>query len=111
MRAGLDRGADLVKVGLHGGGVAPGHDEACAFSVGRADCSQDIGPLRALVVRRAGPCPTPGPATGDLVLLPDARLILEPDFYFDVRSNLVADRCQVGGQVFLNASMASASCA
>ena len=111
MRAGVHRGADLVQMRLHGGRVAPGHDEAGAFAFRRADGAENVSPLRALILRRTGPGSTPRPAAGYLVLLPDPGFVLEPDFYFDICPNLVPDRRQLGGEVFLNSSMASAFCA
>lgn len=50
-----------------------------------------------------------GPSTGQLVLLPDAGLILEPDLDLDTRADLFLDRRQFGGEVFLKFSIASAS--
>ena len=50
-----------------------------------------------------------GPPAGDLVLLPDAGLVLEPDLYVLAARLLGCDRRQLGGEVFLKAAMASAS--
>jgi len=50
-----------------------------------------------------------GPPAGDLVLLPDAGFILEPELYVLALSLSGGDLCQLGGEVFLNAAMASRS--
>ena len=71
----LDRGADLLEVILHAGGIAPGHDQAGAFAFGRADGAEDRGRDRALIMGRPGACPALGPSAGQLVLLTDAGLI------------------------------------
>jgi len=78
---GGDGGADLVEVRLHGGGVAERHDDAGTLALGRADRAEDIGPGGALVVRRAGPGAALRPPAGELVLLPDPGLVLEPELY------------------------------
>src|ERR1700716_818785 len=75
----------------------------------RTGRAEQIGPVVALVVRRAGPRSTLGPNAGQRTLLADPGLILEPDF----------DRLALGrggepprdcrGEVFLNASWASSS--
>ena len=109
VRAGCHSAADLLKMGLHGRGIAPGHHQARALALGRADGAEDISRDRALVVWSARTRATFGPSAGQLVLLSDARFVLEPDLYFDARSDLCLDRRQFGGEVFLNAAIASAS--
>jgi hypothetical protein len=50
-------------------------------------------------------------ATGDLVLLPDAGLVGEPDLYRLAAALGLGDLRQAGGEVlFLNASSTSGSC-
>lgn len=46
--------ADLLHVLGHGLGVAPWHDEASAFALGRADRAKDVGPFGSLIVGREG---------------------------------------------------------
>src|SRR6266699_1902110 len=58
----------------------------------------------------AGAETLPGPAIGELVLLAHPHLILEPDFYRCVGCELRTDFRHTLGEVFLNASMASAFC-
>ena len=51
-----------------------------------------------------------GDRLGELVLLADPHLVLEPDLYRCVRRELGTDFCHAKGKVFLNASIASGSC-
>jgi hypothetical protein len=104
-----DRCADLLKVILHCGGITPGHDKGGALALRRANGAEDIGRDRALVVGSPGTRAALGPSTGQLVLLTDAGLILEPDLDLDTRADLFLDRRQFGGEVFLKFSIASAS--
>jgi len=108
MRAGCHSGADLFQMSLHGGGVAPGHDEAGALALCRADGAEDVGRNRALVVRRPRTRAASGPSPGQFVLLPDTGLVLEPDLDLDACTDPLLDCRQFGGEVFLNASTASA---
>jgi hypothetical protein len=51
-----------------------------------------------------------GPAPGDLVLLPDAGLIAEPDLDLaGIDARRARDRVQTGGEAFLKASTAPAA--
>jgi len=53
-----------------------------------------------------------GPAAGDLVLLADAGLVGEPDFYRVAVKRLLARNClQARGKVFLKSSIAPSACA
>ena len=49
--------------------------------LGGADCAEDVGPGRALVVRGPRPGTAARPPAGELVLLPDPCLVLEPELY------------------------------
>jgi hypothetical protein len=95
----------------HGLAVAGGQDEPGAFPLGRTNSAEDIGGCGLLIARRRGACPTLGPAAGDFVLLPDAGFVLPPDFYRLVASLFCGRLFQEGGEVFLKAVAASASCA
>ena len=81
MGVGGDGGADLAEMLLHVGCVAERQDDAGALALGRADRTEDIGSSGALVVRRARPGAALRPPAGELVLLPDAGLVLEPELY------------------------------
>ena len=106
MGAGCDLGGDLLEVPLHGPGVAARQHQGGAGAACRADGAEDVDRLGALVVRGAGPGAAASPAPGDLVLLADPGLVLEPDLYGRARWELAADLRQRGREVFLNASIA-----
>ena len=100
---------DFGQVQSHSGGIAARQDEAGPGSSGRADGAEDVGRASALIVRRRGSCPAPRPAPGDLVLLADPGLVLEPDLYRLARRVALGDLIEARGEVFLNAARASAS--
>ena len=107
MGTGIDHGADLEQVCLHGMGVAVRHDQAGALALGRADCPEDVGPFGALVEGYAGPGSLARPAPGNLVLLPNPRLVLPPQLYLGPGREARPGLRQLGGEVFLKASIAS----
>ena len=107
MSAGIDGRGDFRQMGIHRLGIAPGQHEADALALFRTDCAKDIGPLGALIVRRAGPCSAPGPTACDLVLLADPGFVLEPERDLYARFETPADRFDLGREVFLNASTAN----
>ena len=72
--------------------------------------TEQIGRLGALIMSGAGTRALPGPAIGELVLLADPHLVLEPNLYGCIRRELGADFRHTVGKVFLNAAMASGSC-
>jgi hypothetical protein len=74
-----------------------------------ADSTENVDRAGALIVRRTWSCAALGPSASDLVLLPDAGFILEPDLYVFALGLLSCDLRQRGGEVFLKAAMASAS--
>ena len=76
--AGRNFRRDLVEMKLHGFGVAKRQHEGSAGPVLGADGTEHIGRLRALIVNGPGTRALPGPAIGELVLLTDAHLVLEP---------------------------------
>ena len=101
---------DLIEMKLHGFGVAERQNEGSAGSMFGAYRTEQIGRLGALIMRGSGTRALPGPAIGELVLLADPHLVLEPDLYRCARRELGADFRHAVGKVFLNASMASGSC-
>ncbi len=112
VRAWRDFGGDFGEVQVHRPGVASRHDESCALALLRADGAEDIGRGRALIVRRRRAGAAFGPASCDLVLLPDARFIGEPDLYCSrIDALLARDRLQARGETFLKSSMAPSACA
>jgi hypothetical protein len=93
----------------HRCGVAARQDEAGGGSSCRADGAEDIGRGGAFVVRCRGSRSASRPPPGDLVLLTDPGLVLEPDLYRLARRVALGDLVEARGDVFLNAAMASAS--
>ena len=111
MRIVVNMSGDFGQVLVHGIGVAPRHDEGCGFSVPGADRAEDVCRASALVVWSRRSRSTLGPAACDLVLLPDPGFVLEPDFDHSAFGGSPGDFRHCGGEVFLNVSAASASCA
>jgi hypothetical protein len=107
-----DCNRDFLEMQSHGLAVAGGQDKPSAFPFGGADGAENIGRRRPLVVRRRRTRPTLGPAARDLVLLPDARLIGEPDLYAGrIEALVLCDLIQAGGETFLKSSIAPSVCA
>jgi len=92
---------------VHRRDVAAGQDKGRALAVLGADGAEDIGRGGALIVWRRGSRTAPGPAPGDLVLLPDPGLVGKPDFYRGRIDRLVARELVDNlGEAFLKSSMA-----
>src|SRR5262245_18769639 len=106
-----DPGGDLVEMELHGFGVAGRQHEGGAGAAFRTYRTEQVGGLGPLIVSGPRTRAPPGPAIGELVLLADTHLVLEPDFYRCARGELRADFRQACAKVFfLKSSIASASC-
>src|SRR5215211_317644 len=103
-------GGDLVKMKLHGFAVAGRQHQSSAGSALWAHGTEHIGRLGALVLDGAWSRALAGPAVGELVLLPDPHLVLEPYLYRCAGGEPRADFRHAGGKVFLNASTTSGSC-
>src|SRR5512145_820523 len=110
MGTGSDPGGDLVEMKLHGFGIAVRQYDGGASAALRAYCPEQVGGLGPLIVGGSRTRSRPGPAIGELVLLADPHLVLEPDLYRRARSELCTDFRQAAGEVFLKACMTSASC-
>ena len=107
MTARRDGCGDLGQVQVHRLGIASRQDERCTLAKRGTDGSEDVGRGSALIAGCARPCAALGPSAGDLVLLADARLILEPNLYgLDVDRLVVRDLAQARGKVFLKSSIA-----
>ena len=65
----------------------------------------DIGGFGALILRRARPCSALGPAPRDLVLLADARFVLEPNLYWCPLREASPDRREFLREAFLKSSI------
>src|SRR5215467_2472382 len=88
LQAGMIRAAPLPSFGQTAGGSGP------------------------LVPRCAWTGAALGPAAGDLVLLADAGLVGEPDFYRVAVKRLLARNClQARGEVLLKSSIVPSACA
>src|SRR5881396_2872946 len=75
-------------------------------------CTEDVGGSGPLVPRCAWTGAALGPAAGDLVLLADAGLVGEPDFYRVAVKRPLARNClQARGEVFLKSSIVPSACA
>ena len=109
VRADLDLRGDLVQMALHGLGVATWLHECGAGAAFGTDGAEDVGRLGALIVGCAWPGAAPGPASGDLVLLPDPGFILPPDFYLRAVGEAVAEPRDQLGEFFLKSSMTPSS--
>lgn len=105
MGAGRDGARDLFQMQGHGVGGAAGQDQGGALSFGRADGAEDVDRAGSLIVRRRRPCAAARPAAGDLVLLADPRLVLEPDLYGLAGGVARRDRRQDIGEVFGSVSV------
>src|SRR4051812_26408367 len=79
MRASRHRARDLVQVEVHGWRIGVGHGQARPRAAGRANGSEQVGALIALIGRLARTRAAPGPLPNAPILLADAGLIRKPD--------------------------------
>jgi hypothetical protein len=106
MGTGRDNLGDLREVQVHRLGVASGQDQRRALALLWADWAEDVGGGGALVAGRARTGAALGPAAGDLILLADTSLVLEPDFYPGcIEALLTRDCLQARAEVFLKSSI------
>src|SRR5258708_11862557 len=73
--------ADSSEMQRHGLGVRGRQDQARCDATLRTGRAEQVGPVVALVVRRARPRSTLGPDAGQRTLLADPGLILGPHFH------------------------------
>ena len=109
MGALFDGLGELRQMEAHGRGIAARQHQGRAFCLFGTDRTEDVGRAGTLIARRGWPGAALGPSAGDLVLLPDAGLILKPQLYILAVRLLGCDFRQLGGKVFLKAAMASGS--
>jgi hypothetical protein len=102
--------SNLVKVELHGFGVAGRQNKRGPGPALRAYSTKEVGGLSALVVRRSGTGAFPGPPICQFVLLANPHFILKPDLNRRSGSKPRADVRYLETEVFLNASTAVGSC-
>ena len=108
--AGIDGCADFLEVLGHGLRVAPGHDEPRAFAFGGTDRAEEVGPLGALIVRRARSGSASRPAPRNAILLTDPGLVLPPYFYGRADGKVRLDCFQFGRECFLKSSSTASFC-
>ena len=107
-----DRLGDFGQMQVHRLGIAGRHDQGGSLSLLRADGTEDVGRCGSLIPRSARASAALGPAAGDLVLLADTSLVLEPNFYLtDVDRFFARDLIQARWELFLKSSMAPSACA
>jgi hypothetical protein len=103
---------DLDEMQVHRLGIAGRQDQGGALALLWADRAEDVGRGGALIARSAWAGAALGPPAGDLVLLADASLVREPDFYLVAFDRFFpSDFIQARGEVFLKSSIAPAACA
>ena len=77
-----------------------------------ADCTENVGRCRALVLSSNRPRSAQGPATGDFVLLAYSGFVREPDLdLVPIDVLLARDLVHSGGPLFLKSSITPAACA
>ena len=111
MGALADLRRDFVEMPLHGLGVAAWQNEGGTDTARGTDGAEYIGRLGALILRRTGPSSPPCPAPGEIGLLTNAGFILEPNLYWRIGRQGLADLRHTGGEVFLKSSSAHWFCA
>ena len=110
--AGLYCLGDLHEMQVHRLGIAGRQDQGRALALFRADGTEDVGRGGSLITRRTGTRAALRPAAGDLVLLTDASLVGEPDFYRVAVARLgTRDFFQTRWEAFLKSSIAPSACA
>ena len=98
---------DRGEMQVHCLGIADGQDQGRALALFRADGAEDVCRGGALITGSARAGAALRPPAGDLVLLADARLVLEPNLYcLDVDRLFARDFVQTRGEVFLKSSIA-----
>jgi hypothetical protein len=107
-----DRLGDFREVQVHRFGIAKGQDQGGALALFRADGTEDVGRCGSLIPWSARASAALGPPAGDLVLLADTSLVLEPNFYLaDIDRFFARDFIQARWELFLKVSMAPSACA
>ena len=107
-----DHLGDLRQVQVHRLGIAGRQDQGRTLALLWADGAEDVGGGGSLITGSAGAGAALCPPAGNLVLLADTSLILEPDFYLVAVDGLfLGDFVQARGEVFLKSSIAPAACA
>ena len=107
-----DHLGDLREVQVHRLSIAGRQDQSRALALLWADRTKDVGGGGALIARSARAGAALGPPAGDLVLLANTSLVLEPDLYLVAIDRLLARDClQARAEVFLKSSITPSACA
>ena len=107
-----DHPGDFRKMQVHCRGVAVRQDQSRTLALFRADGTEDVCRGGALIAGSARASAALGPPTRDLVLLADARLILEPNLYgLDIDRPFTRDFIQARREAFLKSSITPSACA
>jgi hypothetical protein len=92
--------------------IAGRQDQGYALALLRTDGTEDVGRGGPLITGRTWARTALRPPSGDLVLLANARLIREPDFYLvAVNRRFAGNFIQARWEVFLKSSIAPSACA
>ena len=101
MGAGRDNGCDLCQMQAHRLRIAVRQHEGRIFAFAWTDRAKDIGRGCALILRGRRPGPSSGPATRDLVLLPNPGFVSEPNLYrAGCKALRTGNFCQSRGELF-----------
>ena len=112
MGAGRDDLGDFREVQVHRLAIAGRLDQSVTIAIFGRDGAEDVGVGGALITVSALACAALCPPAGDLVLLANTSLVLEPDFYLVAADRLFARDClQARGEVFLKSSITPSACA
>ena len=84
MGAKLHSAADLHQVGVHRLPIRVGHHQPSGFALAGADGAEEKGIGCPLILGRYRTGSAPCPAAGDLVFLSNPRLVLPPEFDWDL---------------------------
>ena len=107
--ADLDLGGDLLQVALHGRSVAAWLHEGGGRCRARDRWRRRCRPTWCAGHGPRGPGAAPGPASGELVLLPDPGFVLPLDLYLRAVEEAIADPRGQLGKFFLKSSMTPSS--
>jgi hypothetical protein len=103
---------DFREVQVHRLSIAGRQDQGCTLALPRTDRAEDVGRGSTLVPRRTWTGAALRPPPGDFVLLADASLVCEPDFYLvAVDCFFPSDFVQARGEAFLKSSITRSACA
>src|SRR4051794_1598171 len=101
VRARTDLLRDFSEMQAHRSAVASWHDEPRTLAITRTDRAENVGGGGALIVWGRRPCPTPGPAPRNLVLLTDTCFVRKPHLYGGcIDSFLLRDLLQAAGKAY-----------